>query len=162
MTKADKQRLIDAVLGKNPNCTECGKLINNYQFEYEPKFMPLDAPVVCKRADNGRKWVMCKGCSDNQEILRIETKRNEAKILVEKNSIDKPISVKTMTSDEIKKHLQKQNLAVNILLGQYGVPQDQIKIVKTTMRSEFHINYYLKHGKFLTEKDESNIDTHCQ
>lgn len=152
MNKQDKQRLINAVLEKNPNCTECGKLIKNYQFEYEPKFMPLDAPVVSRRADNGHRWVMCKECSNNQSTLRNEIIKSEAKSLIENNVIKKT-SVKEMSIPEIRKKLHKENLAMNILLEQYGVPKDVIREVKCCMRNEFHVRYFIKHGKFTTEID---------
>lgn len=155
MNKAEKQRLIKAVLDKSPNCTECGKLIKNYNFEYEPKNIPLDAPVVSKRADNGRKWVMCKECSNHQNILTNERVKNEAVAMIDGNCIKAP-SIKQMSGDEIRSFLHKQNLAVNALLGRYSVPEDIISEVKKAIRSEFHIRYYLVKGVFLTEQIECN------
>lgn len=152
MKKYDKQRLINIVLGKNPNCTECGTLMVNHKFEYEPKKYPLDMPTVSKRADNGKNWVMCKACSINQSVIRNEKIKKEAELMIDKNSIQK-VSVKTMTDDELNKVIIKQNIAINLLLGQYGVPKDVISEVRSTIRSQFHINYYRKTGKFLTEHE---------
>jgi len=152
MNKQDKQRLINAVLEKNPNCTECGVLIKNYNFEYEPKFYPLDGPVVATRADNGRKWVMCKSCCENQAHLRNKIVKSQAALLIDKNSIQR-VSIKDLPHDQVKKILYNENIAVNILLAQYGVPKEVISEVKSVIRNQFHVNYYLRYGKFLTEKD---------
>lgn len=151
MNSERKKVLIDSIMSRNTKCTECDKEMVRYVFEHEPKRLPLDCPVVAKRADNDKKWVMCHECGYKQTSLRNEMNKDKAALMIDKNSIQK-VSIKDMTPDEIRRNLHMRNLAINILLGQYGVPKEVISEVKTTMRSEFHINYYLRHGKFLTEK----------
>jgi hypothetical protein len=152
MKREDKKRLITDVLAKDPHCTECGKLMfNSFDLPYPPKIMPNDAAIVATRGDNGKKWVMCAECSELQHLIRNERIKQEAKISIDAPKPEK-VSIKELSADEIRHKIHLNEVATKVILNELGVPDDKIHLVKGAIRENFHLKYYLRFGKFLSEE----------